>query len=100
MPAFAFISRTRFIVVGTVIALGLAAAGYAQAQRGERDTHVVKNPGALKEDPKFVPPPSLGQPIYACSSAITVKNFIPGAKIEVFIDGAPAPNPSFIGTLP
>ncbi len=65
-----------------------------------KDPHVVRNPGDFKEDPKFVSAPTLGHPIYACSSAITVQNFLPGAKIEVFIDGAPAPNPSFIGSIP
>jgi len=66
----------------------------------QKDPHVVRNPGDFKEDRKFISPPTLGQPIYACSSAITVTNFLPGAKIEVFIDGVPAPNPSFIGTFP
>ena len=61
-----------------------------------RDPHIVRNPGELKEDKKFVSPPTLGFPIYACGTAITVSNYIPSAKIEVFIDGAPAPNPSFI----
>lgn len=66
----------------------------------ERDPHIVPRPDGLKENPKFVSPPTLGKPIYACSNAITVQNFIPGAKIEVFIDGAPAPNPAFIGQIP
>jgi outer membrane protein assembly factor BamB len=99
MPVPSFLSRTLFTVVaGTVMALGPTFVGHAGPD--QRDPHVVKNPGDFKEDRKFVSPPTLGQPIYACSSAITVKNFIPGAKIEVFIDGAPAPNPSFIGTFP
>ncbi len=66
----------------------------------QKDPHIVRNPGDFKEDPTFVSVPTLGRPIYACGSSITVENFIPGAKIEVFIDGAPAPNPSFIGQIP
>ena len=87
-----------------VLLLGAAllAACHKHPPKGahQKDPHVVRNPGDFKEDRKFISPPTLGQPIYACSSAITVQNFVPGAKIEVFIDGAPAPNPSFIGTLP
>lgn len=66
--------------------------------RHSKDPHVVPNRGDFKEDRKFVSPPTLGQPIYACGTAITVTNFLLGAKIEVFIDGAPAPNPSFIAS--
>lgn len=87
--------------------LGVALLGFAACDRPgnsngskQKDPHVVRNPGDFKEDPKFISPPTLGQPIYACSSAITAQNFLPGAKIEVFIDGAPAPNPSFIGMIP
>ncbi|MGJ0491187.1 PQQ-binding-like beta-propeller repeat protein [Methylobacter sp.] len=66
-------------------------------QEGEhKDPHIVRHPGELKEDANFVSPPTLGFPIYACGTAITVSNYILGAKIEVFIDGSPAPNPSFI----
>ena len=65
-----------------------------------RDPHIVRNPGDFKEDPKFVSAPTLGRPIYACGSAITVENFIPGATIDVFIDNAPAPNPAFVGQFP
>src|SRR5882724_6722268 len=87
-----------------LLALGIALLAVAACDKGDRpknkDPHVVRNPRDFKEDPKFVSPPTLGQPIYACSGAITVQNFIPGAKIEVFIDGAAAPNPSFIGILP
>ena len=39
-----------------------------------KDPHIVRNPGDLKEDPEFISPPSLGYPIYACGTAITVSN--------------------------
>jgi outer membrane protein assembly factor BamB len=64
------------------------------------DPHIVRNPGDLKEDRKLVSAPTLGHPIYSCGSAITVQNFLPGATINVFINNAPAPNPSFIGQIP
>lgn len=81
----------------SVSAMLLCAAALALAGC---DPHIVRNPGDFKEDRKFVSPPTLGQPIYACGSAITVQNFIPGATIDVFIDNVPAPNPSFIGQIP
>lgn len=84
-----------------VVALGGCRpdSGASGHQDGKpKDPHIVRNPGDFKEDPKFVSPPTLGFPIYACGTAITVSNFILGAKIEVFIDGAPAPNPSFTAT--
>lgn len=80
--------------------LGLAACDNNSGDSRNKDPHVVRNPGDLKEDRKFISAPTLGQPIYACSNAITVQNFLPGAKIEVFIDGAPASNPSFTGVIP
>src|ERR1051325_10210975 len=64
-----------------------------------RHPHIVRNPGNL-EDRKVVSAPTLGHPIYACGSSITVQNFLPGATIDVFINNAPAPNPSFIGQIP
>jgi outer membrane protein assembly factor BamB len=79
---------------------GRGSDGRGKGDDKPRDPHVVRNPGNLKEDPRFVSAPTLGHPIYACGSAVTVENFIPGAKIEVFIDGAPAPNPSFVGQIP
>jgi outer membrane protein assembly factor BamB len=65
-------------------------------QDKRKDPHIVCHPEELKEDESFVSPPTLGFPIYACGTAITVSNYILGAKIEVFIDGSPALNPSFI----
>jgi outer membrane protein assembly factor BamB len=94
--------KSVFIAVFAIALLGLSGRDAVPQDKppNTRDPHVVRNPGDFKEDPKFVSAPTLGQPIYACSSAITVQNFIPGAKIEVFINGAPAPNPSFVGSIP
>lgn len=68
--------------------------------KGNRDPHIVRTPDNLRENPKLVSAPTLGHPIYSCGTAITVTNFLPGAKIEVFIDGVAAPHPSFIGVNP
>jgi outer membrane protein assembly factor BamB len=84
----------------SVHAVLLYAAAFALTGCHPRDPHIVRNTHDFKEDRKFVSPPTLGHPIYACGSAITVENFIPGATIDVFIDNAPAPNPSFIGQNP
>jgi hypothetical protein len=93
----AFIAIFALTVIGPQ---GRDAISQDGQPKGTKDPHVVRNPGDFKENPKFVSAPTLGQPIYACSGFVTVQNFIPGAKIEVFIDGAAAPNPSFIGNIP
>jgi len=82
---------------------GPGAGGRSDSADGggrSKDPHVVRTPDNLREDPSFVSAPTLGYPIYACGSGVTVSNFIPDAKIEVFINGAPAPQPSFIGQFP
>ncbi|MGR9099451.1 MAG: outer membrane protein assembly factor BamB family protein [Gammaproteobacteria bacterium] len=70
------------------------------------DPHVVRNPGGYEENREFISPPTLGQPIYICSSNVTIKNFLKDATLEVFIRDTPAGsfrpavNPSVIGTNP
>ena len=54
-----------------------------------KDPHVVPRPDNLKEDRSFISPPTLRFPIYACGSSVLVKDFIPGAKLEVFLNGTP-----------
>jgi outer membrane protein assembly factor BamB len=78
--------------------LALALAGCQS--RPPRDPHIVRNPGKLDENRELISPPTLGQPIYACSSNVTITNFLQHAKLNVFINGAPAPNPSVIGDIP
>src|SRR5262245_4142775 len=88
---------TTSILIRFAAWISLCALGVSGCRPSKhKDPHIVRNPGDLKEDKKFVSPPTLGFPIYACGTAITVSNYILGAKIEVFIDGSPAPNPSFI----
>src|SRR5215831_12847544 len=92
-----------YLLIGVAGGIAIAIVGLASCSGGpspEGDQHIVRNHHDFKEDPKFISPPTLGQPIYACSSNVTVKNFISGAKLEVFIDGAPAPNSSTIGQIP
>lgn len=86
--------------IRSLICLSRVLVGAAALTLIGCNPHIVRRPDDLKEDRKFISPPTLGQPIYACGSAVTVKNFTPGATIDVFIDNAPAPNPSFIGQIP
>ena len=71
------------VVTGTWLALWALGA----CQPSEQDPHVVQNPGDLREDPSFISPPTLQYPIYACAQSVVVKGFIPGAKLDVFVDG-------------
>src|SRR2546426_23715 len=75
------------VVTGTWLALWALGA----CQPSEQDPHVVQNPGDLREDPSFISPPTLQYPIYACAQSVVVKGFIPGAKLDVFVDGNPVP---------
>ena len=49
--------------------------------------NIIKDEGGRKEDPGFISPPTLRQPIYACASTVVLSNFLPGAKLEVMADG-------------
>jgi outer membrane protein assembly factor BamB len=64
------------------------------------DPHVIPNDGNFDEDREFISPPNLGFPIYACSTNITIKDFLEHAQLDVFINGSAAPNPSVIGVDP
>jgi dienelactone hydrolase len=41
----------------------------------------------LKDDPAVLSPPIVTAPLYACASAINVRGYVPGAKLDVEIDG-------------
>ena len=53
----------------------------------KEDPNIVRTPKDLKEDRSFVSPPTLQHPIYACAQTVVVKNFIVGAKLEIFVNG-------------
>ncbi len=72
----------------------------ALACKPERDPHIVNRPDNLKEDRGFVSPLTLQAPIYACAQSVVVKGFIPGAKLEVLINGTPPPVGSTVSWLP
>jgi outer membrane protein assembly factor BamB len=55
------------------------------------DPHIVPRPDNLKEDRSFLSPPTLQYPIYACGQSVVVESFVPGARIDVFVSGTPAP---------
>jgi hypothetical protein len=42
----------------------------------------------IKDDPGFISPPYLQEPLYQCASAVTVRGFIPHAKIDIEVDGS------------
>jgi hypothetical protein len=42
----------------------------------------------LKDDPSVLSPPIVAEPLYACGESVTVLGFVPGATIEVELDGA------------
>lgn len=87
--------RSRVLVWFVAVTALLATAGCTP-----RDSHIVRKPDNLREDRAFLSPPTLGHPIYACSGNVTVTNFLVGARLEVFIDGAPAPAPPVVGGIP
>ncbi|HEX5716128.1 MAG TPA: hypothetical protein VF179_08215 [Thermoanaerobaculia bacterium] len=55
----------------------------------KRDPHVVRGGDELQENPGSLSPPIVVEPLYTCATAVTVKGFIPGARIDIFADGAP-----------
>lgn len=42
----------------------------------------------IKDDPEFISPPYLEEPLYQCASAVTIRGFIPHAKIVIEVDGS------------
>jgi len=80
-------------VIAIVLISSLAACSGDGRQK--KDPHVVPRPDNLKEDRSFVSTPTLRFPIYACGSSVLVKDFIPGARLDVFLDGGIVP----IGTI-
>ncbi len=42
----------------------------------------------IRDDPEFISPPYLEEPLYQCATAVTVRGFIPHAKIDIEVDGS------------
>ena len=76
------------IRLGNIVAI---AALFAAAGCNPKDPHIVRRPDNLKEDRTFLSPLILQAPIYACGQSVLVKGFVPGAKIDVFVNGTPPP---------
>ncbi len=55
------------------------------------DPHIVRRPDNLQEDRSFLSPLILQAPIYACGQSDVVKGFVPGAKLDVLVNGTPPP---------
>lgn len=45
----------------------------------------------LEDDPSFLSPPIVDEPLYQCATAVTVLSYVPDAEIEVEIDGSVLP---------
>src|SRR5436309_2773549 len=92
----------RSFATSLILLLSLAACGGGRdsGPPKEKDPHVVPNTRDFEENPKFNSKVTLGQPIYACSSNVTITNFLKDATLNVFINGSPAPNPSVVGHDP
>jgi len=84
-----------------VVVLAAALSGCDPSNDQEpSDPNVHRNDGDLSEDPEFISPPTLMHPIYQCSSNAAVQHFIPGAAVEIFVDGDPTPIGSAVGQFP
>jgi outer membrane protein assembly factor BamB len=55
------------------------------------DPHIVPRPDNLREDRAFLSAPILQGPIYACAQSVVVKGFVPGATLDVLVNGTPPP---------
>ena len=71
-----------------VLACAIALDVNAQDRK---DPHVKHGGREFKDDRKVLSPPILQKPIYECADTVVVKGFVPGAKIQVYIAGTPAP---------
>jgi hypothetical protein len=62
--------------------------------------NVIKRPRDLEEEPKFLSPPLIVEPLYQCATSVTVIAFAPHATLTIEVDGldtsAPGgfPNPN------
>jgi hypothetical protein len=39
------------------------------------------------DDPSVISPPTVMQPLYACAQGVSVRGVVPGAKVEIFLNG-------------
>src|SRR5438046_760236 len=53
----------------------------------------------LRDDPEVLSPPSITQPLYACAKAVNVTGYVPGATLDLEINGSIA-IPAFPGGSP
>ncbi|QNE73250.1 hypothetical protein F0344_34270 [Streptomyces finlayi] len=56
------------------------------------DAKIVERKGLqLAEDPRLLSPPRVDQPVYQCATSVVVFDYVPGADVEVEVDGVGAP---------
>ena len=93
--AFALDEGEQFSIVNRLkdrnITIRVVLVKSGDRKKDEDDPNVKPNDRDLQEDRENISPPTLQYPIYECASSVVVKNFIPGAKLEVFLPGNPTP---------
>lgn len=86
-------------LLGCVAACGDDTKGDGAADAGvDADPRIQKGEGVPPDDPAVLSPPIVGAPLYGCATAVEVRGFVPGAKIDVLVDGAPVA--SIVGEAP
>lgn len=88
-------ARRAAVIGGAVLCLAillLAWAGMAGVRAQEpnepKDPNVQPGGRELRDDPRVLSPPILNR-IYACADTVVVKGYVPNARINVYIGGAP-----------
>lgn len=76
------------VLLAAALAIGF---GFGCGSGNQPDPNIVPRPRNLEENRGFISPPTLQRPIYACARSVVVRNFIPGATLQVFEAGNPAP---------
>ena len=41
----------------------------------------------FKDDPKYLSPPIIAEPLYQCATIVVVHSYVPNANIELELDG-------------
>lgn len=90
----------RIVIAAATLLASALLVGCNGDESQATDPHVVPNRHDFDENRALISPPNLGYPIYECAPNVTITDFLKDALLEVFIDGAPAPNPPVVGGNP
>jgi outer membrane protein assembly factor BamB len=67
---------------------GMAAVN-AQPPDEPKDPNVQPGGSRFQDNPRVLSAPILRKPLYACADTVVVRGYVPGARIKVYIGGAP-----------